>query len=138
SMNERSLVAGDVELVADARTNRILVITRPINFDYIKGLIEAFDNAVTLTAPLERPLKYVMASDVLPVLEPLLLENKDSQTGQTGQANRPPGQQQTRQQQASSNDSRTNTERTLSENQDTAPEAIMVGKTRLIADKQAN
>jgi general secretion pathway protein D len=141
SMNERSLVAGDVELVADARTNRILVITRPVNFDYIKGLIEEFDNAVTLTAPLERPLKYVMASDVLPVLETLLMENQDGQSG-AGQAAKTPANQQNQQRtnsnNSSGNSSRTNTERTLNENQDTAPEALMVGKTRLIADKQAN
>ncbi len=142
SMNERSLVAGDVELVADARTNRILVITRPVNFEYIKSLIEEFDNAVTLNAPLERPLKYVMASEVLPVLETLLTENKDGQSGQAKTANQQQQQQQQQNQQrnasTSRNSSRTNTERTLNENQDTAPEAIMVGKTRLIADKQAN
>ncbi|NJK93209.1 MAG: hypothetical protein HC904_16185 [Blastochloris sp.] len=137
AMNERSLVAGDVELIADARTNRILVITRPVNFEYVSNLIAEFDNAVTLTAPLERPLKYVMASDVLPVLETLLMESTSTATGAANQAGRPnPPQNQNRTNQ--NNTGQTNTERTLSENQDTAPVAIMVGKTRLIADNQAN
>jgi len=144
AMNERSMVAGDVELVADARTNRILVVTRPANFDFIQGLIEEFDTAVILNEPLERPLKYVMASDVLPVLQTLLMENEDASGGQA-QGSRPTGQNQNQtqnQNQRGSNSgaggSGIDKERTLNANQDTAPEAIMVGKTRLIADKQAN
>jgi type II secretion system protein D len=141
TMNERNLVAGDVELLPDARTNRILVITRPVNFEYIKDLIEEFDRAVTLTSPYERPLKYVMASEVLPVLETLLMES--DKNGQSASGSSATGQpQRTRpspaQSGSSNNSNRANTDRTLQENQDTAPEAIMVGKTRLVADKQAN
>lgn len=143
-LNERNLVAGDVQLVADPRTNRILVVTRPVNFEYIKGLIEEFDQAVVLTTPLERPLKYVTASEVLPVLETMLSEDKDSTATPQGST---PGQTSNRTNNRSSsnngsggvNDSATmNAEKTLQERQDTAPEAVMVGKTRLIADNQAN
>ncbi|MDR2463098.1 MAG: hypothetical protein LBD30_04885 [Verrucomicrobiales bacterium] len=141
AMNERNLVVGDVELLPDARTNRILVITRPVNFDYIKELIEEFDRAVTLTSPYERPLKYVSAGEVLPVLETLLMENGTQQPGGGASQNN----QTRRNNTTSQNDSnsatrgtRANTESSLQENQDTAPEAIMVGKTRLVADKQAN
>lgn len=144
-LNERNLVAGDVQLVADARTNRILVVTRPVNFDYIRGLIEEFDRAVVLTAPLERPLKYVTASEVLPVLETMLSEDKDSvQSGATGQSNNRTSNNNRSSTNRSSgsggtnNDATTNAEKTLQERQDTAPEAVMVGKTRLIADNQAN
>jgi type II secretion system protein D len=147
TMNERNLVAGDVELLPDARTNRILVITRPVNFEYIKDLIEEFDKAVTLTSPYERPLKYVLASEVLPVLETLLMES--DKNGQAASGSSTAGQQQrpspsptqsqrSNSSRSSSNSNRANADRTLQENQDTAPEAIMVGKTRLVADKQAN
>ncbi|MDD5261487.1 MAG: secretin N-terminal domain-containing protein [Methylacidiphilales bacterium] len=148
TLNERTFVSGDVQLTPDPRTNRILVVTRPVNFDYIKGLIEQFDDAVTLTSPLERPLKYVMAADVLPVLETLLTESKDSQPVSSNTSN--PGQPNQQNRFSQNNTSRSSSssgsrsgpnvsaDRTLQENQDTAPEAVMVGKTRLIADKQAN
>ncbi|MDR1145973.1 MAG: hypothetical protein LBK71_07560, partial [Verrucomicrobiales bacterium] len=144
TLNERNLVVGDVELLPDARTNRILVITRPVNFDYIKDLIEEFDRAVTLTSPYERPLKYVMAGEALPVLETLLMDSGTQQPQnalQNVQPNRRNNASSTRNQNDSdtdTRDNRTNVERTLQENQDTAPEAVMVGKTHLIADKQAN
>src|ERR1700677_4147621 len=70
---ENELVAGTVQLIPDARTNRILVITRPVNFPYIKQLIGEFDEVVGSGAPLVRPLKYVSASAVLPVLADLLV-----------------------------------------------------------------
>ena len=145
-LNERSLVAGDVDLVADARSNSILVVTRPVNFDYIKDLIGQFDQAVTLTAPVERPLKYVMAGDVLPVLQTLLTES-GNQTAPGAQPqgninnNRQANNGNNTNRQGASNSSSgngSNTSRTLQENQDTAPDAVMVGKTRLVADKQAN
>lgn len=144
ALSEKGLVAGDVELVADARTNRILVITRPVNFDYIQNLISEFDTAVILNEPLERALKYVMASDVLPILETLLMENTDS-AGGSSQGNSSPNQNQRNPTNPNPGGGANrqggegiSTERTLSEASDTAPEAIMVGKTRIIADKQAN
>ncbi len=47
---------GETQLVADPRTNRILVVTRPVNFPYIKDLIEQLDAPVPLDDVLERPL----------------------------------------------------------------------------------
>ena len=140
-----SLLVGDVQLIPDARTNRILVVTRPSNFEYVRSLIEQFDQAVTLNSPFERPLKYVMASEVLPVLQTLLAETKDDAGSGTASATShatPPTQpsQLSNGNAASSNTSSDSisTSRTLQENQDTAPEAVMIGKTRLIADKKAN
>jgi type II secretory pathway component GspD/PulD (secretin) len=65
---ESNLVIGETQFVADPRTNRILVVTRPINFPYIKQLIEQLDAPVPLDAVLERPLQFVASTDVLPVL----------------------------------------------------------------------
>ena len=66
--------SGEVQLIADTRTNRILIVTRPINMDYIKKLIGEFDVAVDLSDPFEQPLNYVAASDMLPILADMLKE----------------------------------------------------------------
>ena len=73
--------SGDIQLIADTRTNRILIVTRPINMEYIKRLIQEFDVAVDLSEPYEQPLNYVAASDMLPILADLLQEEGDESTG---------------------------------------------------------
>ncbi|NBQ65889.1 MAG: hypothetical protein EBT95_10285, partial [Verrucomicrobia bacterium] len=74
NVGEGGSVSGDIQLIADTRTNRILVVTRPMNMDYIKKLIHEFDVAVDLSAPYEQPLNYVAASDMLPILADMLQE----------------------------------------------------------------
>jgi general secretion pathway protein D len=71
------------QLVADARTNRILIVTRPQNMVQLKTLIESFDQPNLADKPLEYKLKYVSAGDVLPVLKDLLTE-EPQQGGQGG------------------------------------------------------
>ena len=56
------------------RTNRIHVITRPINMPFIRKLIAEFDANVEFAKPVTRPLRYISASDVLPVLVQALTE----------------------------------------------------------------
>ncbi len=77
---------GDIQLIADTRTNRILIVTRPINMDYIKKLIEEFDVAVDLSDPYEQPLNYVAASDMLPILADMLQEEGPEAGGDGGTA----------------------------------------------------
>lgn len=71
------------QLVADARTNRILIVTRPQNMVQLRTLIESFDQPNLADKPLEYKLKYVSAGDVLPVLKDLLTE-EPQQGGQGG------------------------------------------------------
>ena len=147
---ENDIIPGSVQLVADTRTNRILVITRPANFSYIKGLIEEFDKAVGSGAPLIRPLKYISASEVLPVLGDLLKENE---TGK--EAQQTPGTQQQNTQQRYSRQNQSTGSTGLDNNnnsgtgtgtradvltapEDMGPTSIVVGKVRLIADNKAN
>ena len=66
------------------RTNRIHVITRPINLPFIEKLIAEFDANVEFGKPVTRPLKYIAAADVLPVLVQALTE--PGQENQQGQA----------------------------------------------------
>jgi type II secretion system protein D len=148
---ENELVAGSVQLVPDTRTNRILVITRPTNFPYIKGLIEDFDRQVGTNAPLERPLKYASAEEVLPVLADLLQENDNNKTGQQASSTPTQNGQQNRNRQGQ-NSGQTNNQNGQNGNNgtissqadlltapdDTGPTSMIVGKTRLIADNKAN
>ncbi|MEZ5404802.1 MAG: secretin N-terminal domain-containing protein [Verrucomicrobiia bacterium] len=137
-----TLSDGDVKLVPDPRTNRILVITKVSNFAYIKNLIEEFDSATELADPLELQLKYISASELLPILQDLLKEDEKqnaTQTASAGNRNAADRQQQNPTSIGSSGEGSLNLSDRLSaptENQ--APEAITVGKTRIIADNRQN
>jgi type II secretion system protein D len=154
------------QLVADARTNRILIVTRPQNMAQLRTLIQAFDQPNLADKPLEYRLRYVSAGDVLPVLKDLLSEEPQQggqgETGGTGQ-----GQQRQPQQQRSVNLSGNTSSGTgtgsssyaggyspssstggggsqagqdlLQEpNEELGPQAIVVGKTRVISDAKDN
>lgn len=73
-----NVLSRDTTLVADPRTNRILVITHPANFEYIRELIMEFDIVVDLTKPFVRPLRYILASEVMPILSEVLQEEVDA------------------------------------------------------------
>ncbi len=150
-LSEDSLIVGKIKLEADVRTNRIHVITRPINLPFIEKLIGEFDANVEFGKPVTRPLKYIAAAEVLPVLVQALTEPGDQ--NQQGQG--APGQQQGRNPRANptppTNQSSTGgtsgtggdstlqvTEELTTQPVDTAPQAVTVGNTKLIADARAN
>jgi type II secretion system protein D len=140
--------SGDIQLIADTRTNRILIVTRPMNMDYIKKLIEEFDVAVDLSDPYEQPLNYVAASDMLPILADMLQEEGDEGgagdaggtgaptrvttggigTGVTGGTSSAGG--------GVSGAGQLGSLEEPGEQQ--AAQSVIVGKTRLIADNRAN
>lgn len=64
------------QLIPDSRTNRILLVTRPDNLGYFKGLIGYFDEAPSVNKPYQRYLQYVPAGDILPLLENALAEKQ--------------------------------------------------------------
>ena len=143
----KSGFAGDIQLIADTRTNRILVIASPFDFAAIKALIQQFDIAVELTDPYEHALNYVAATDMLQILGDMLMEEGDeggdgaaggSQStgtvsggigaggGVTGGA-------------AGASGSGGKKADVLSEpGEEQAAESLIVGKTKLIADNRAN
>jgi general secretion pathway protein D len=148
-LSEDSLVVGKIKLEADVRTNRIHVVTRPINMPFVKKLISEFDANVEFGKPVTRSLQYISANDVLPVLVQALTEPGTENQG--GQGNLSPNQQRnnpTRQPTPSSSPSSlsgTASDSTLqvseelsTEPVDTAPQAVTVGNTKLIADARAN
>lgn len=148
---ESSLVVGETQLVADPRTNRILVVTRPINLPYIRKLIDQLDSPVALDTILERPLQFVKATDVLPVLADILSEGDDQAAGATGAQQRPAGQQQQQQQQQQQRMTQPGFGQgvggtgggmmragSIAATEELPPESLIVGKTKLIADNAAN
>jgi general secretion pathway protein D len=92
-----TVIAGlQAQLIADTRTNRILIVTRPQNMETLRSLVEAFDEAVPAAQPLEYRLRYISAGEALPVLSDVLTEYEQQAAGG---ANQPQYQQQQQQQQ---------------------------------------
>ncbi len=151
-IDQNQLLNIHAQLIADSRLNRILVVTEPANFDYIHGLIEQLDQPLELKPPLERRLKYVTAEDILPVLVNILSDNADDPSAQTG-AGAPLGSRLGSRTSAAIPRSRTGNRGGSFTNasgvdslpdqltepvEDVAPLSVQIGKTRLIADRQAN
>ena len=149
-LSEESLIVGKIKLEADVRTNRIQVITRPINLPFIEKLIAEFDANVEFGKPVVRPLKYIAAADVLPVLVQALTEpGSENQQGQgttpqqqqgrnNPRANPTPSSQQTNTGGTGSDSTLQVSEELSTEPVDTTPQAVTVGNTKLIADSRAN
>lgn len=147
------------QLIPDDRLNRIMVVASPSDAAYIMQLIENFDQPLDTHDPVERKLRYVKANDILPVLVDILQD-----TG-TGQTQLPGGRQiQSRPTPVTSSQLATltgtntatqnNQNRTQQSATDTevggrvdqlafpvdevAPISVLVGKTRVIADRVSN
>src|SRR4029077_18458782 len=84
ALSEDSVIVGKIKLAPDVRTNRIHVITRPINMPFIRKLIAEFDANVEFAKPVTRWLLYISAVDVLLVLVQALTEPGDQQQGAPG------------------------------------------------------
>ncbi|MEM6883847.1 MAG: secretin N-terminal domain-containing protein [Verrucomicrobiota bacterium] len=128
-----SLNAETVKIVPDTRTNRILVVAPKSSFEYLKQLVLDFDSAVDFSQPLTRPLRYVKAGEILPVLGEFLAEGEEeveitdaeseSSTNNTGGGG---GNTLSRPDQLSDS------------GLESAPQSLTVGKTRIIADRRNN
>jgi len=153
ALSEDSVIVGKIKLAPDVRTNRIHVITRPINMPFIRKLIAELDANVEFGKPVTRPLRYISASDVLPVLVQALTEPGEQQ--QQGGAGGTAGPQAGPTPQRTTNPTVTNpynanqgstatgSELNISEELstqpvDTAPKAVTVGNSKIIADQRAN
>lgn len=146
------------QLIPDDRLNRIMVVASPTDAAYILELIQKFDQPLDSHKPIERKLRYVKANDVLPVLVDIL---QDTGTGQT----QLPGGRQiqsrptpvTSSQLATLTGTNQNTQNNQNRTQqgateevggradqisfpidEVAPISVLVGKTRIIADRQSN
>ncbi|MDG2124448.1 MAG: secretin N-terminal domain-containing protein, partial [Verrucomicrobiales bacterium] len=142
------------QVVADGRLNRLMVVAGEEDHAFVAKVVEEFDRPIELTEPYERGLKYVFVDEILPVLVDLLQD-----TG-TGISSLPDGGSvTTRIPPQASTDASTLTGRVrrgvqrreeasteiggradtlLDPEADNAPISVLVGKTRIIADMQAN
>src|SRR5438067_698369 len=157
-LSEEAVIVGKIKLAPDARTNRIHVVTRPINMPFIRKLIREFDANVEFGKPVTRPLRYISAGDVLPVLVQALTEpGAAAQPGaEPGGASPSPSAQPLRATSAtvanlysggvsSTSTTSTSTGSTLNISEelatqpvDTSPKAVTIGNAKLIADQRAN
>jgi general secretion pathway protein D len=153
ALSEDSIIVGKIKLAPDVRTNRIHVITRPINMPFIRKLIAELDANVEFGKPVTRPLRYISASDVLPVLVQALTEpGAEQQQGGAGGAAGPqagPTPQRTPNPTVTNpyNAGQTSTaagsalnisEELSTQPVDTAPKAVTIGNSKIIADQRAN
>lgn len=156
ALSEESVIVGKIKIAADIRTNRIHVITRPVNMPFIRKLIGEFDANVDFAKPVTRPLRYISAADVLPVIVQTLSEPGSTGQGAEGGPGASPGpaQQPRRtpgpaggQYPGGLNTGNTSNESggslNISEGLetqpiDTTPKAVTVGNAKIIADQRAN
>jgi len=159
-LSEEAIIVGKIKLTPDVRTNRIHVVTRPINMPFIRQLIHEFDANVEFGKPVTRYLKYVSAGDVLPVLVQALTE--PGAEGGAGPGGALPGGQSPSPQRGAQQrqggatglgssaygggESSTTgggctvniSEELSTLTVDTTPKAVTVGNSKLIADQRAN
>jgi general secretion pathway protein D len=162
-LSEEAIVVGKIKLTPDVRTNRIHVVTRPINMPFVRQLIHEFDANVEFAKPVTRYLKYVSAGDVLPVLVQALTEPGTEGAGAVPGGGALPGASPQPQRGASpspygrggaadltgatgttglggtAGGSTLNISEELSTQPvNTTPQAVTIGNAKLIADQRAN
>jgi general secretion pathway protein D len=155
ALSEDSIVVGKIKIAADVRTNRIHVITRPVNMPFIKKLISEFDANVDFAKPVTRALRYISAAEVLPVIVQTLTEPGSNQAAGAETSNPAAAQQQASQNQrrtttssssgfdsssssGSSGGGQTFGEELSTQAVDTAPKAVTIGNAKIIADQRSN
>ena len=162
ALTEESVIVGKIKLEADVRTNRIHVITRPVNMPFIRKLIAEFDANVEFAKPVTRALRYISAADVLPVIVQALTEPGQAGAGgaeagaaQPGQT--PPQRRTTTATATGGGVASTTTtaagyggtgtaggstlnisEELQTQPVDTTPKSVTVGNAKIIADQRAN
>lgn len=150
-LSEDSIIIGKIRLTADVRTNRIHVITRPINLPFVRKLIQEFDSDIPFGEPTTRPLRFVSAGDVLQVVVKAITEpgmKAEDANAAAGTPGRPAGAPANAPRSGGSgfggnSGGGTSAEFSVSEGLstepvDTTPEAVTIGNTKIIADKRAN
>ena len=162
TLSEDSIIVGKIKITADIRTNRLHVVTRPINLRFIRKLIREFDRDVKFGEPSIRKLQHVQAGDILDVIVKSISDpgQKDAAGGATAGA-RPGGTGGNRGGaggggsllgggggdsfggQSGGGGGRSGGGLSLSESlnteeRDIVPEAVIVGNTKIIADKRVN
>lgn len=147
--NEHNLISGTAQIQPDPRSNRLLVVTRPVNMPFLEQMIAQLDQADIFMVPQRRPLKYVLAQDILPALEAALAQGKDEEdqvkkdqsTAQAKNPNQPQGSTTTTTTGASSGGTGSVsaiTPQLSAPAENNVPNVVTIGKTKLLADNRSN
>jgi general secretion pathway protein D len=155
--NERNLISGPAQVIPDPRSNKLLVITRPVNLPFLEQMIGQLDQSDIFLTPVRYPLKYVLAQDILGALEEALAVGKDEEdqakkdaqaaSGQSGAAGAANGQgRQTTQPTASTGGSSSSSSGSANSitpalstpTENDVPTVVSIGKTKLMADNRSN
>jgi general secretion pathway protein D len=161
-LSEEAVIVGKIKITPDVRTNRIHVVTRPINMPFIRQLIHEFDANVEFGKPVTRYLRYISAGEVLPVLVQALTEPGAEAAGAAPSGGPLPGASPAPQRgrgtspsygtrggladltgtsgtSGGATGSTINISEELSTQPvDTTPQAVTIGNAKLIADQRAN
>src|SRR5438105_3918092 len=160
-LSEEAFFVGRPTFTADVRTNRIHVVSRPINMPLIRKIIVDLDADVEFAKPVTRPLKYISAADVLPVIVQALTEPGAQGAGAEGPsqpavpgASATPSRRTTSYAGTSSGTTTSSTsgsttagtgggtlnvsEELSTQPVDTRPTSVTVGNAKLIADQRSN
>lgn len=156
TLSEDSLIVGKIRIAADPRTNRVQVVTRPVNLPFIRSLIAELDAGTPLGEPSTRPLRFVLAGDILDIVagsvaEPGVEVKKIEVAQRTGGAANPVSNtsgnlgSNTGSSRGSSSRNSTSgitpgafgSNRTQDQG-DTAPEGRIIRNTKIIADNRIN
>src|SRR6266508_2544611 len=165
-LSEEAVIVGKIKVTPDVRTNRIHIVTRPINMPFIRQLIHEFDANVEFGKPITRYLRYISAGDVLPVLVQALTEPGMEGAGAAPSGGPLPGASPAPQRgqrgtsssyggksggglsdltggTSGTSGGATGSTMNISEERstqpvDTTPQAVTIGNAKLIADQRAN
>jgi general secretion pathway protein D len=155
---EDNFVVGKVRITADKRTNRLHVVSRPVNMKLIRALIKEYDSQVPLAPPAVRPLRFRPVEEVMDAIVAAIKDPGEKDSGGTAGAPstaRPQTQGQTTRNtnqntfgstnstsgsssSSSSSGGTTGGETLSTSERDTLPVTQQVGKSTIIADKRAN
>lgn len=73
-----------VKIVADTRRNAILAVARPLDMQYIESLVKEYDSPSKVKTFLKRPLKFIVASELLTPLQNALERENAGEGGGGG------------------------------------------------------
>ncbi len=150
----RLVTAVPPRVVADDRLNRIMLVAQESDQEYARKLIEEFDQPIKVVAPLERRLRYVFVDQVLPVLADVLQDTGSGSStmagGEVVRTRRPPTasadpttlagrpRRAAAQKEGGTNAPVGYEDQLLPPEETAPPLSVLIGKTRLVADVQAN
>ena len=152
---EDNIVIGKVKITSDKRTNRIHVVSRPINMKLIRTLIKEYDAESHFTEPAMRPLRFRPVEEVVDAVIAAIKDpgDKDGGGGAGGTTNGLGSRQQGQTNPNLNNNNRNGSsfgggggggesgalgESLSTSERDTQPVSQQVGKSTIIADKRSN